>query len=653
MAIADELIALLGFELTGEGAAKRYQSTLDGLTKRVEGFAKTAGIAAGIATTALVTGFTILGKSVLSTSAQFESYQATLETIEGSQEKAKASLDWIAGFAKKTPYDLAQVTESFVKLKAYGIDPIADDALRILGDTGSAMGKSLDQAVEAFADAATGEFERLKEFGIKAKTQGDDVTFSWTKNGKEMTKTVKKSSNEIRAFLLETMGDRFSGAMDKQSRTWNGMMSNLGDVWSSFQRKIGEKGFFENVSLRLKGLLDTLDQLDDNGTLDRWAENIGKTFSWVADTIWAIGTRIAENVAFLIKNWDKMKGTVQTLGIALGILVARLFPVWTALVLIGLAIDDFLAYLQGGESVIGDFIEWIKELTGVSDTVAQSLAGLGAVVASALGFAFLIAPLRTLTLFSSVLAKGILVAIAGARIVLVGAIAALGPVMSAALAGLSSAVSAGISAALFLLTNPIGWGILLAGAAAGLIYYFWDDLVAAWNGIAGQAKALFAQMKQWFLEIDWTGTGVAIMTAVWNGMKSIGGAIKEWFAGLFTMSNWMGPTAGFDPNNPPAALSTRPDYQANYGQGDPNALKTLADNATSYMDKMASGKAAETTLNDNRADNRQFPQTNNIEINQTVTTPAAAPGAAASATASAVQGAVAGQRAQIEQEPAF
>ncbi|MDT9702535.1 hypothetical protein, partial [Streptomyces sp. P17] len=89
-------------------------------------------------------------------------------------------------------------------------------------------------------------------------------------------------------------------------------------------------------------------------------------------------------------------------------LVARLFPVWTALVLIGLAIDDFLAYLQGGESVIGDFIEWIKELTGVSDTVAQSLAGLGAVVASALGFAFLIAPLRTLTMFSSILAKGIL-----------------------------------------------------------------------------------------------------------------------------------------------------------------------------------------------------------------------------------------------------
>lgn len=653
MAIADELIALLGFELTGEGAAKRYQSTLDGLTKRVEGFAKTAGIAAGIATTALVGGFTLLGKSVLSTSAQFETYQATLETIEGSAEKAKASLDWIADFAKKTPYDVAGVTESFVKLKAYGIDPIANDSLRILGDTAASMGKPLNAAVEMFADASSMEFERLKEFGLRAKQAGDEVTFSWDKNGKTLTKTVKKNGEDVRKFILENLGERFSGAMDRQSRTWAGMMSNLGETWTTFQRKIGEKGFFEGVSLRLQGLLDTIDKLDADGTLDRWAENVSKTFSWVADVIWAVGVRIAENVSFLIKNWDKMKGTVQTLGIALGILIARLFPVWTALVLIGLAIDDFLAYLQGGESIIGDFIEWIKELTGVSDTVAQSLAGLGAVVASALGFAFLIAPLRTLTMFSSILAKGILVAIAGARFVLVGAIAALGPIMSAALAGLSTAVSAGISAALFLLTNPIGWGILLAGAAAGLIYYFWDDLVAAWNGLSEKAKALFAQMKQWFLEIDWTGVGVSIMTSVWNGMKSIGGAIKDWFGGLFNASNWMGPTAGFDPNNPPAALTTRPDYQNRYGQGNPNDLKTLADNANAYMDKMASGNAAETTLNDNRADNRQFPMTNNIEINQTVTQPAAAPAAAASATATAVQGAVAGQRTQIEQEPAF
>ena len=35
------------------------------------------------------------------------------------------------------------------------------------------MGKSLNQMIEAVADATTGEFERLKEFGIKARTHGE------------------------------------------------------------------------------------------------------------------------------------------------------------------------------------------------------------------------------------------------------------------------------------------------------------------------------------------------------------------------------------------------------------------------------------------------------------------------------------------------
>ena len=48
------------------------------------------------------------------------------------------------------------------------------------GDTASAMGKSLDDMVEAVADAATGEFERLKEFGIRASKNGDRVSFTRT-----------------------------------------------------------------------------------------------------------------------------------------------------------------------------------------------------------------------------------------------------------------------------------------------------------------------------------------------------------------------------------------------------------------------------------------------------------------------------------------
>jgi diaminopimelate decarboxylase len=67
----------------------------------------------------------------------------------------------------ETPFGLAQATQGFVKMKALGLDPTRA-ALTSFGNTASAMGKDLNQMIEAVADASTGEFERLKEFGIKA-----------------------------------------------------------------------------------------------------------------------------------------------------------------------------------------------------------------------------------------------------------------------------------------------------------------------------------------------------------------------------------------------------------------------------------------------------------------------------------------------------
>ena len=58
------------------------------------------------------------------------------------------------------------------------------------------MAKTLNQMIEAVADAATGEFERLKEFGIKAKSEGDKVSFIF----RGVTTTVKKESNAIQNY---------------------------------------------------------------------------------------------------------------------------------------------------------------------------------------------------------------------------------------------------------------------------------------------------------------------------------------------------------------------------------------------------------------------------------------------------------------------
>lgn len=669
MAIADELIALLGYEIEGEELVRRYEQSLDRVNKRLTKFAETAGRVAGAATATLATGFGLLGRSVLQTSAEFETYQATLETIEGSADKAKQSLDWISEFGKKTPYEVSQVTEAFVALKAYGIDPIANEALRTLGDTASAMGKPLMQAVEAFADAATGEFERLKEFGIRAKQQGDEVTFSWTQNGQEMTETVKKNSNDIRAFLLETMGDRFAGAMDRQSRTWTGMMSNLSDTWTEFKQRIGDAGFFNVVQGQLAGLLDWLRRLDEDGTLDRWAQNLSDALTFVANIFSAIATRIGENIMFLAENWEHLQTPMMIIGTLFTFIIARAFPLITIFSFLALAIDDLLAYLQGGESIIGDFIQKLQDMTGVSEGVAQAIVGLGGTVLAALGTAFLFAPGKVIKIFGRLLFTG--------------------------LAALAPLIMKGVAAAFALLSNPIGWAILLAGVAAGLVYYFWDELVAGWEwlsgkvgelatkfgdwlqnaswleimaavvapiptlfinalelifpGIKDRVVELFQGIIDWVMEIDWSDLGVSMANAIWDGLKSVGESIKAWFSSL--IPNWA--KDWFADESEPAT-STQHGQPAQGPKPKQIAeFEAYLKNINGNLANMSTESSSDAAITDARQDNRQFPFESNVSITQNIQQATDAPRAAAEATGRAVSQTTAGQRTQVETEPAF
>lgn len=378
--VVDELVAILGYETRGEDKLRRFSQSLDKVAANVVRVAAAIG-------TAAATAMGVFGKSVIATSAQFESFQATLETIEGSSEKAASSLDWISEFAKKTPFEVSELTEAFVRLRAYGMDP-TNGMMESLGDAASGMGKSLMQAVEMIADASTGEFERLKEFGIKAKQAGDQVTFSWNENGKDLTRTVKKTGSEITAFIQEQFGARFGGAMIRQSKTWNGMLSNMSDGWVDFQRRVGDAGFFDAVKNQLGRFMDLIGRLDADGTLDRWATNLSDALTKGVEVFAEFVTRMAlhfETISGLINTnsevWNVLKAVL--LGVAI-----YFAPVIAAFAAAALVIDDFLTYLRGGESVIGDAIVWLGEL---KDAILAWLAALPGEIGDAFADAWRVA----------------------------------------------------------------------------------------------------------------------------------------------------------------------------------------------------------------------------------------------------------------------
>lgn len=557
--VVDELVALLGYDLEGEENLHRFNKSLDGVQKKAAAVGAALGKMAAVAGAAVATGLTALGFSVLNTAAQFEKYGATLETIEGTQEKAQAALDWITDFAKTTPYEVDELTRAFVKLRQYGMDPM-NGSMTVLGDTAAGMGKSLDQVVEAMADATTFQFERLRELGVVASQAGDQVTFSWTENGKSMSKTIQKTSTEVTKFLNDVWGKKFGGAMIRQSKTWNGMMSNLADSWTDFQRRIGDAGFFDAVKNKLADLMDLVAQWQRDGTIDRIAENLSTIFIAAADFIGAAISRIGRHTAFLIENFERLEPWIKTIGIAFGVMVARAFPIATALGLVAIAIDDILTYMEGGESVIGNFIEWLQDLLGVSEDVAEAMTGLGAAVSAALATAFLIAPVRTIKAFAGLLTRGVTAAIATARMATFAAVVAWGPGIASRLAALAPWVARGVALAFGALSGPVGWAAIIGSVGLGLLAYFRDDLAAIDWGSLGETigSALVSALKfqitlvptlfkgAWneILAIDWAGLGgriidilvgimsaqIALIVGIFTGVASeIQSAVLEWF----------------------------------------------------------------------------------------------------------------------------
>lgn len=203
----------------------------------------------------------------------FEQLSGSLKTVTGSAKGAQEAFALIEKFAIDTPYQLNEIVEAFIRLKALGLEP-SEAALTSYGNTASAFGKNVLDFVGAVAAATVGEFERLKAFGIKASVLNDEVRFTFAGT----TTTVKKNAAEIEKYL-RSLGDvNFAGAMNEQMKTINGILSNIEDGFEKMYRDIGTNGLNE----ALKATFTEFNELVGSG--GNAAKTIGQTLAFAVNT---------------------------------------------------------------------------------------------------------------------------------------------------------------------------------------------------------------------------------------------------------------------------------------------------------------------------------------------------------------------------------
>lgn len=264
----------------------RVSSTgVDKTTSQLNGLTKAAGAAAA-AVVSLETAKQVFS-ALVDSQRNFDKLNSGLITMTGSAENAAKAFSVLQQFAKETPYGLNQAVEGFTKLVALGLNP-SKEALISYGNTAAAMGKDLNQMIEAVADASTFEFERLKEFGIKSSQQADTVSFTF----RGVTTTVKKNSEEIQKYLLNIGNTDFAGAMETRSKTLDGQLSSLADSFDGLVLAVAQSGFGDAVGEQAATAEDAITALTDAiasneiaATLQDWTTLFNESFKFISDAL--------------------------------------------------------------------------------------------------------------------------------------------------------------------------------------------------------------------------------------------------------------------------------------------------------------------------------------------------------------------------------
>ncbi len=512
-----------GTSMVGFGTSHAGQSILRGLGKGVS----------------VVTG-------MVDTAKQFERFETVLKTTEGSSAKAKKAMTWVSDFAVKTPYELEEVTDAFVKLRAYGMDPTSG-LMTTLGDTASAMGRPISEAVEAIADAVTGENERLKGFGITSSTKKNTITYSYTdsKGLQREVKVDKRDRKMIQEKLEQIWNEKYGGAMKNQSEALVGLLSNLSDQWSRFQNMIMKSGAFDSIKKKIQATLDTINAMAESGELQAWADDVAEVLVNLAQSAWEMIKSFAQGAKDVV-NWAREHKKMIAMGLKFAAVLGMVLTVLGPVILsIGTLVGSLsmLSFIMGYSGLAGAFVGFgtaIMRLgTGAIVTAYKGLQvlvtalirlGTGAIATAYKGLQVLVTALIRLgTTAIAAAYKGLTIFIA--KLYAFG-VAALATAKRAIIALASAFVSLGktiLRTGLMLLTNPIFLAIAAVAAGAYLIYKNWDWLKEKFAGI-------WQHMSQWgsktwdLLKTD-TIAGIARITAALVDWSPVG-LIYKAFAGV-------------------------------------------------------------------------------------------------------------------------
>ena len=503
------------------------------LTGALSGIGGRLGMALGMGALSAATAG--LGAGILRANVEFQRLRATMVTVTGDAESAAEALDFAAGFAARTPFQIGEVTQAYIALRRRGVDPTAE-RLTALGDIAAANSRQLEDLMGGITGAVSAGTTRMLEgaTGMDWAIRGNQIIATqW--DGTRVT--IDRTTEAMVAYLTQ-LGQMsgIAGGMARQSATLGGRISNLKDqVWQLFVA-LGEAG----LSDVLGTVIDRVRELAS--AIKKWASDRAKVkryLEMLTKGAKAAGVAMAAMVlGRTIRGIVTAAEVIHKLGVAGMWAQAKLLLVPAAILALLLGIEDLVAFTQGKDSLFGRLLdragidpepirESLRQLGESLQTLWAVLQDTGGQIHEAL-----LGLVEGVTVedVARVLA-GVVVAIAATLRWIVGAFQrtgeAIGRAMAAAWLWILDVWDTSVQAIADLLT----WLDRTFGEMAASILAAWTAAAGAmldaavWLG--GQAVTIFGAWLSWIADAASTAAG-AISDAFWTVVDtaiSIGTAI--------------------------------------------------------------------------------------------------------------------------------
>lgn len=292
-----------------------------------------------------------IDKTFVKTAAMFERYKIQTSSLFGGPEQGKKAMNWAVQNAKDTVLSLQQVMEIMTEMKGFGMNPM-DGKLMTMENVAAQHGWTFDklhgamaQIEQMYAKQKIGmdDAKILSAYGVNIYQELSRAT------GIDQKRIMKLGSkgllgNKALEVFFKQLDKESKGASASAMKTWDGLMSNLGDDWEQWQENVMNRGVFDklkNKARQIKAFVENPDKANAsahdtaailNHSIDMataGAEGLWEVFKGIGTTIdktssvlgdWAVKLGIAD---------DKAKSTDKSLT-GIKYLVEGIAAVWLA-----------------------------------------------------------------------------------------------------------------------------------------------------------------------------------------------------------------------------------------------------------------------------------------------------------------------------------